>query len=535
MPYHRVVFATLALLMQLACTRLVQGPSEATLAVSTHLEGITAPCGCTSRPLGGLDRIAHAVQADRLPFMVLGNTFMTERAPQPSMLGYVRTTAQIVANIVAELRPVAVAAGPWDVGPMGQVLRALPEQTRGRLHIAQAGALTGTLPRSGRVVEIQGLKVGIIEGPSMPPEPAAMAQGTSKANSVAFAAQDTGTEVAAQALSPGGLDVVALGQEAKRLREQGAVGVIYLWPHGTDQARAQLTEIQGIDIVIAGSEEAPKPPEPLGSGTLLDGGARGEFLGLVHIKAGTGAPLRFFDGGQGELAALTAQHERFVAEAQRLPQGPGRAARLQRAAALKAGMDAVDTKLPQSHSFTWEARPMDQHLPQAPWATEALKGYNKALCETAMADTAARTCPPGKTPAATYVGTATCQACHHNSDVVWQKTAHSRAWATLEHAGKTCDLSCVGCHVVGFEQPGGFCHLADAEPFINVGCESCHGPGLGHVQNPNNPSAWAANFVRNPPEATCKGCHNSQHSDQFDFATYRPKVLGPGHGMPLEP
>ena len=93
----------------------------------------------------------------------------------------------------------------------------------------------------------------------------------------------------------------------------------------------------------------------------------------------------------------------------------------------------------------------------------------------------------------------------------------------------------IGCHVVGFEQPGGFCRLADAPTWANVGCESCHGPGAGHIASPGDRAAWSKRFVANTPEAVCVGCHNQEHSDQFNFATYRPRILGPGHGQPLEP
>jgi hypothetical protein len=463
----------------------------------------------------------------------VGNTFMTEREPVPSLQGYVRVTAQIIARMVARLRPVAVAYGPWDVGPMAPALAALPADVQSGIFWGPNGAAR-TLPKLGRLVTVGGLKVGLIEGPPMPPAIADVPQGISGAHSTAVAAQDTGTAAAAARLSPAPLDLQDLAAQAQGLREGGAVAVLLLWPHGTDQARAQLGALQNIDVVVAGSEEAPQAPEPLGSATLLDGGARGEYLGLLTLKAGKPGPVRFFDGGVGERDQAQAQASRLLAEAERLPPGPGQEARRRKAQILADKIAAIRTEPPEETYVTWTLLPMDQHLPQAPWALEALAGYNKALCDSALTDTAARTCAPPASAGGTYVGTDACQGCHQQAYAVWQQTAHARAWATLEQADKTCDLSCVGCHVVGFEQAGGFCHLGDAPPFHNVGCESCHGPALGHVQNPQKPEAWARDFTRSPPEATCRGCHNSQHSDQFDFASYRPRVLGPGHGLPAE-
>ena len=51
-------------------------------------------------------------------------------------------------------------------------------------------------------------------------------------------------------------------------------------------------------------------------------------------------------------------------------------------------------------------------------------------------------------------------------------SAHAAAFATLVPLGRERDRECVGCHVVGFEQPGGWT-LADPRPHVeNVGCEN---------------------------------------------------------------
>ena len=140
-------------------------------------------------------------------------------------------------------------------------------------------------------------------------------------------------------------------------------------------------------------------------------------------------------------------------------------------------------------------------------------------------------CRPPSSEADVYVGSVACQSCHPGAYEVYQKTAHAHAWKTLEDAGKMCDLGCIGCHTVGYEKPGGFCRLVDAEKNKNVGCENCHGPGRGHISNPHNRSAWSSLFKPNPGSDVCISCHNQEHSDQFDFKKYLPQVLGEGHGL----
>ena len=39
---------------------------------------------------------------------------------------------------------------------------------------------------------------------------------------------------------------------------------------------------------------------------------------------------------------------------------------------------------------------------------------------------------------------------------------------------------------------------------------------------------------RSPTEQLCVTCHNEHHSPRFDFATYRAKLIVPGHGKPAE-
>src|SRR5690242_12845634 len=40
-------------------------PATLTLAIITDLKGYLEPCGCTSRPLGGIDRVAARIAATR--------------------------------------------------------------------------------------------------------------------------------------------------------------------------------------------------------------------------------------------------------------------------------------------------------------------------------------------------------------------------------------------------------------------------------------------------------------------------------------
>jgi len=125
-----------------------------------------------------------------------------------------------------------------------------------------------------------------------------------------------------------------------------------------------------------------------------------------------------------------------------------------------------------------------------------------------------------------YVGARTCASCHGAAVRWWRGTPHGRAYATLEERHKNYNLSCVGCHVTGYLEPGGST-VTHVDRLQDVGCETCHGPASMHVEDPGGA---AVNVRRDPPESLCRGCHNSEHSDTFDFSTYRRMLIAPGHG-----
>ena len=92
----------------------------------------------------------------------------------------------------------------------------------------------------------------------------------------------------------------------------------------------------------------------------------------------------------------------------------------------------------------------------------------------------------------------TCGNCHVGQQADWVQTVHANAWDTLQ-ANPGAQPSCEGCHTVnsrgnqalatvGYDKTK---HVA----YHDVQCESCHGPGLRHVENPtikaNRPIASA--------------------------------------------
>ena len=107
-----------------------------------------------------------------------------------------------------------------------------------------------------------------------------------------------------------------------------------------------------------------------------------------------------------------------------------------------------------------------------------------------------------------------CGNCHAGQQGDWVQTAHGDAWVTLEASGSS-QAFCEGCHTVnalGNAATGDAGYVAVAEPrYHDVQCESCHGPGLSHVQNPSETQPLAPLSVGLDLTEGCGECHNGTH------------------------
>ena len=115
-----------------------------------------------------------------------------------------------------------------------------------------------------------------------------------------------------------------------------------------------------------------------------------------------------------------------------------------------------------------------------------------------------------------YTGSDVCGVCHELELESWHYTTHANAFDTLVTHGASRNPECVGCHVVGFEQPGGYSIDAAPAHLEDVSCENCHGRGGPHLSK---------GFVKNGEyEAVCKTCHNATHSLGFEYASFRKNI-----------
>jgi peroxiredoxin len=116
-----------------------------------------------------------------------------------------------------------------------------------------------------------------------------------------------------------------------------------------------------------------------------------------------------------------------------------------------------------------------------------------------------------------YSGNDTCAVCHETESATWEFTEHASAYDTLVTHGDERDSECVSCHVVGFDEPGGYTFAKPESHLENVGCENCHGRGGPHL---------SPDFVQKEVgyAGVCLTCHDTKHSLGFDYASFVPGV-----------
>ncbi len=120
------------------------------------------------------------------------------------------------------------------------------------------------------------------------------------------------------------------------------------------------------------------------------------------------------------------------------------------------------------------------------------------------------------------IGSDTCYACHELQGDFWKSTRHATAYDTLVQKKKNLDLECLSCHMT-IDIPGGKFDslvidslLSYPEELQSVGCETCHGNGQKHLEDPER-----FRLVRTPGINICLTCHTDEHDDNFQ---YQPKL-----------
>lgn len=511
------------------------------LLYTASVEGYVAPCGCTADPLGGIARLAATVDAAREAYggrvvFVDGGDLLFEKPDDnlPADACQAEARVELLLGTYARKGLAATALGPLD-DVRGAAWRDQRMKAHGLVTVGVPSAgrklTSGAAYEPGRVVDAGGVKIGV----------------------TGFRVdEESGVKAAHEALA----------KEVARLYREGARAVVALAQAPRALVPAIATGVPGLDVVVQGRDpgELPRAPEKLGDGTYwVAAAAQAQHVGIVELvldgREGT-APLALDDragAAQRRRHLLDQRIEQYAKQVREMEPGERRdfvAGRLAKAEAERAqlGSGALEGPPPAGPHLRPTALALPRGYPEEATAKAALDAYEGSIPTLVSRCEADLVCPPAPAGAPTYVGVETCFQCHRAAVQFWQQAAvelpgkdeqgnaivrklsHATAWDTLVHEGKDQDRSCVGCHSVGFGEPGGYCKTSEVDFRQNVQCESCHGPASLHVENAGDPSKLVRAKVG---EDVCRKCHQVPHiptTESFVFEEKLQHVLGEGHG-----
>jgi 2',3'-cyclic-nucleotide 2'-phosphodiesterase (5'-nucleotidase family) len=512
---------------------------------STDVLAATEACGCPVHPMGGLARRATQVdrargEADATLVLDAGDLLLPAayRVMGTNLdKGEIERRARLLASAFRRMGISAMTPGDRDLALGLPLLKRIAKDNRLPLLSANLFAADGRrLFDADRVIDVGGAKVGI------------------KVGIFGVTAPANGEDI--KAFKAAGIDArdaaAAARDEVASLRARGAAIVVALVHVGdAGETRKLLEAVPGVDWAVVGHAGLRSVPvEKVGTARVLGVINDGKELGRLDLHVVDGK-LVFADRGErAEVETMLADHRRQLTDYDRRLGDTDPAqmreyyeTRRKQVEAAIAREQALLERLPTAITGSWfESRiiPLDAETPDQTGVAAMVDVYNRESERRAAAGKPVgvgipRPAPPATpatgTPAA-YVGTTACGACHAPALAFWKTTKHARALAALTRVGRDRDPSCVGCHVTGYLQPGGWRQdqpAAQRTPLINVGCEACHGPGKAHIEAADK----KASTHRTVATEVCRACHTHDVTNgEFDPEKFTAAILGPGHGRP---
>lgn len=518
------------------------------LYVTSTLAGAMEPCGCRKDMLGGVDHAAALLrrgksEAPHSMVLAAGPLFFME--PEVNSANSAkdqqdRWKAEAIAGAMNKWGLAAWTPGVNDFSRGPEVFNAL-RQRSGAVLLASNLRAPGVQTATTKVHEVGGVKVGVtgvtmlgVNAPIVFPAP-----NTPAPTVTAPTAANTRAELSLSELEAKS----ALASALEEIEKAGASVSVALIAATRGDALRLLEAVPGFDVAVVGkpkdsgdNNDAPTPPLLVGGTLVVQGPNHLQAMGVVDLFLRGDAKSPFADGTGIALAERKQSLAARIAElSKRLQEwkAAGKvsaadlAARSSDLAAMELELASLPTTVPEpvGNFFRYELRYVNEGLGAEPDVFERMRGYYRRVNEYNKEAFKDRKPLPPEDGQPSFVGEAACESCHAPATAFWKTTRHAHAYKALADDYKEYNLDCVGCHVTGYEVPGGST-VTFVEGLKNVQCENCHGAGSIHVKEKTK-----ASITRVPNETLCSKCHHPPHvADDWDVKQAWPLILGPGHG-----
>jgi 2',3'-cyclic-nucleotide 2'-phosphodiesterase (5'-nucleotidase family) len=495
---------------------------QARLYLVSDLAGALEPCGCVKDQLGGMDHFGGLVGSakDGAPYATLtsGPLFFMDMDIGEEKKAQELSKAETIATTLKTLKLAAFAPSRNGFAAGANALGKLREASGAAMVAANVQAPVPV--QKTAVVTVGGIKIGI----------------------VGVAAPDKDKPLDGVTSTPA---VPAVKEGVEALKKDGAQAILVLAAVGRGEAKRIADDNPDVLAIVVGSTGAngdtntkPAPPEQIGNVLVVETANHLQTVGVLdlHVRDAGKGLVKFADGTglermrkREELTERIDELRKRVAtwETDKSVDPKDIAARKADVTKLESERDALDkAPAPASGSFyRYAMRDIRENLgADASVKSQMLAYYKKVNDDNKVAFKDKKPISVAKGEPR-YLGIETCTNCHEEEKKVWDGTRHAHAYATLEKQFKEANLDCVGCHVTGYDKPGGstVTHVADLK---DVQCEVCHGPGSLHAAKP----ALVEVPIPKPTPDSCTACHHPPHVHTFDAKAKMAEILGPGHG-----
>ncbi len=500
------------------------------LLFTTNVRGYIEPCGCTADPLGGLDRLAFIIDEfqksfqNRLLFIDAGNLFFDSAEKKADVdLCQDEARLDVLLSTYQNLKVAGTIPGPFDLTRGDQFYRSFLQKHQ--------IPILNYAPFQGQILNQSGVKLGLI---------------------------GVGSELEKAALLKP--DFI---KEIQRLKNEGADIIVAVAQAPTSIVKTWFQSVSDVDVVILGQEmsEVPLLPELLEEQGpwFISAGMQGQYLGVVEFKNISLKKTSHFQ--IDDRKEKSERRSRLLLNRAQSLKRHIKDATLERRSFLEKQLKNIETELAKAQKmqsnfgeiqgpyFSVRTIALRKEIPPMLEVQKKRLAYEKSLPRLVAKCEEKVNCESVKAGMPTYVGVQTCKNCHQAAVNVWensvwemnakdekglsikQRSGHAIAWSTLEKKHKESDRSCIGCHSIGFMEPGGYCKVNEIDFRKNVQCESCHGPGSLHAVSGDKKL-----IKREVPESVCRSCHHVPHIETTTSFVYEDKVkliLGKGHGEAL--
>lgn len=439
-----------------------------TLAWTGEVRGEIEVCGCPTVPYGGFerrDRYLDRLREQGEPVIVLDVGDMLVKGAKLASAPDEALRAKTVLTLAVQ-----VGLDAWAPSATDLELRDASDGW------ARALAVNAEGLEGSRVIDRDGVRIGVI-----------------------------GVSGGAPGRAPVASDVAQ--RVAAAVQGATADGWVVVSNAGSEVNRAAAA-VPGVGMVLTTRGADLDAPARTPGAPIIEAPDRGRFVSVVRWVIGTtpGPASLVVDGNSAR------GWDAWDDALERLP--------LQPPAALAAEKDrvarywaAVEPEATGRNLALVRDRPLGTDL-DVDAAHDDVASTIRSFQRAAIGAAKTRTEEPSATR---YVSASRCQGCHNTYFTSWVFTDHAKAWQSLVSRQAEQDPECVGCHSTAWGEPGGNASLTKSamNTWHAVQCESCHGPGSAHADDPHGSKTTPIT------PTTCLACHDPANSPQFDYDAYR--------------